>query len=180
MYYRIEISSRVCDDKKVFIYREEDPKIDRDLLTQAVKKRLLHNYYVNVCPITPKLPTKILWWSEIERELRSLVFHKMAPHVVEDYVCCATFYGEKPFDVKAVEYHGKWYTFFRNPGRYTTNIWRTLTDMFPACFNGPYETKYADACFKNDKFVLSQCGHNWNLLRLIGTHIEFEKQEVII
>ena len=178
MYYKIEVYSTESNDKKVYLYKDNDPKLDCDMLKAAVQKRLVHSYSVRVTKVRHKSHRKVYDWFDLAESISKLKFFKMIPHEVEDYACYATFYGEKPFDIENEYFMGKHYSFFKRPGKYTTNIWTTLVEVLDGIWPEPHISKNGDP-FVADKYILTNDGFgHWNLLRLMGTHTEYEKQEL--
>ena len=179
MYYKIDVFSNTnVAMKESYLYKDNDPKVDCDVLKLIVKKTLRNPYGVRVTTTKHKHHRKVRSWSELENELRDLKFYEMKSHIVEDYACYATFYGEKPFDIENEYFMGKHYSFFKRPGKYTTSIWTTLVEILDAIWPEPHISKNGDP-FVADKYILTNDGlGHWNLLRLMGTHTEYKKQEL--
>ena len=179
MYYRIEVfSNQNCYKGNYYLYKDNDPKLDCDVLKLIVKKLLRNPYGVRVTTTKHKHHRKIWDWHSLEDELRNLKFCEQKAHEVEDYVCYATFYREKPFDIENEYFMGKWYSFFKRPGKYTTDIWTTLVEILDGMWPEPHISKNGDP-YVADKFIFSNDGFgHWNLLRLMGTHTEYTEEEL--
>ena len=108
MYYKIDVFSNIKNaEKESYLYKDNDPKLDCDVLKLIVKKLLRNPYGVRVTTVKHKQHRKIWDWHSLEDKLRNLKFYEHKAHKVEDYFCYATFYGEKPFDIENEYFMGK-------------------------------------------------------------------------
>ena len=179
MYYKIEVFSNIKNaEKESYLYKDNDPKLDCDVLKLIVKKLLRNPYGVRVTMVRHKQRRKIWSWSDLAEKLRTLKFYEFKTHEVEDYCSYATFYKEKPFDIENEVFYGKHYSFFKRPGKYTQDIWVTLNEVLEGIWPEPHISKNGDP-YVADKYIFTNDGFgHWNLCRLMGTHTEYTKEEL--
>ena len=187
MYYKVKVwSAEDCTKKESYYIKETLPYVDRNCLEGFFKK--VTDYQVSVVALpahVTKLKKKFKVWDsfELQEHIRNLKFYTMNAHEVEEWSPIATFYKEKPFDIETCYYYNKWYSFFKNSGKYTTDIYKTLQEILDTFACSGIElhiSKYGDP-YITDKFNLSYDGYGHVHLNLfMGTHTEYTKEEIVL
>lgn len=173
--YKIDVfSNQNCYKGNYYLYKDNDPKLDCDVLKLIVKKTLKYPYGVRVTKVKHKHNRKIWSWSDLEKELRTLTFYEEKTHEVADWTTIATFYKVQPFDIEVELYCGVWYSFCKRPNYTCNSILNTLLDV--GC--EVHISKYGDP------FVVGKLSYSYDgfghvhLNKLVGTHKELVREKL--
>ena len=181
MYYKVKVYSAEDSTKRNdFFVKETLPYVNREVLEEFFQKATPYQVKVIPLPHVTQLKKKYKAWDsmDLERHIKDIRFYTLKEHEVEDYFPYATFYKEKPFDIENDFFNGQWYSFFKRPGKYTTDIWTTLVEILYGICPEPHISKNGDP-FVADKYILTNDGFgHWNLCRLVGTHKELVRERL--
>jgi len=186
MYYKIKVYSAEDSTKRNdFFVKETLPYVDRKVLEEFFQKATCYQVKVTPLPHVTQLKKKYKAWDsvDLERHIRDIRFYALKEHEVNDWICIATFYKEKPFDIEVSNYMGVDYTFFKRPGKYTTSIVETLVDAIDPCNNklGTIRLSKYDDPFVIGKYEWAYDGFGHvELLKCIGTHTECVREELVL
>lgn len=187
MYYRIKVWSKEDCSKKEIYYIKDNvaPYVVIECLEQFYK--MATKYQVKITALPPnvtKLKKKYKVWDtiELEKHIRELRFYNIKKRETDEYAYIETFYKEKPFDIETEFFNGNWYTFFKRPGKYTTDIYKTLKEIVDkvAWLNGTQVKRSINGDpFIVGKFSLSYAMNNHITLGILtGKTVEFIKEEL--
>lgn len=160
MYYKVKVYSAEDSTKRNdFFVKETLPYVDRKVLEEFFQKATCYQVKVVPLPHVTQLKKKYRAWDsmDLEKHISNIRFYTLKEYESEEYFPYATFYKEKPFDIENDFFNGKWYSFFKRPGKYTTDIWTTINEVLEGMWPEPHLSVNKDT-YIADKFILTNDG----------------------
>ena len=183
MYYRIKVFSSIYEaEQEVILYKDDDPCLTKEDVEEFVSKAT--PYKVNVTMCKHKAHRRVFdSCVKLYKYVSNLRFYKGHWEDVEDWKRVATFYtgnsaffSDEPFSIETDCFNNQWYSFFKRPNKYITDLYSTITD----CGIGyPRITKNGDP-YLFGKYRWLYSDKEVHLEKLEGTHIEYSEEYLVM